>query len=99
MRDDARAGLELIDEARLQLADELGQEVHGNHACLREIGEQDIALNDAHALGHTGASRVLARELGELLVELDAQATRAVLARRRDDDAAIARAQIRYEVA
>ena len=94
VRDDARSGLERREKARLQVANQLWQQVHRDDARRGEIGRQHIALDEAHALADAGAARVVARGSDQVRVQLDAEATRAEAARRRNDDAAVARAEI-----
>src|SRR5689334_5226442 len=87
--DDTRAGLELRHEARLQLADQVWQQVNRDNARRREVGGKDIALHEAHALANAGTARILARRAHELAIELDAQSPGAEALRRRYDDAAV----------
>src|SRR5205807_8680978 len=57
-----------------------------------------VAVHEGHAVGHYRETRVVARLLEQLLVELDAQPSRAEFLRRRDHDPAIARAEIDDQV-
>src|SRR4051812_48442271 len=97
MRHDARTRLQL-DEFGLQLADQVGQQVQRHHARFREIGEQDVALDEFHTVGDSCVARVFARDLHQLAVELDAKPARTVLASGGDDDAAVARTEIHDQI-
>ena len=97
VRHDARAGLQAL-EARLQPVDEPRQQVNRDHGGPGNVRGEHVALDEGHALGHVGAARVLARLLHQRAVELDPEAARAELLRRRDHDAAVARAEIHHEV-
>ena len=92
-------GFSSLEEARLQLVDEEGQQIHRDHARLRDVGGEHVALTNDDALGDLGAARVVARLLHQPAVELDADAARAELLRRRDHDAAVARAEVDHQVA
>ena len=86
MRDDARAGLELALELRLDpLVDGLRQE-QGNNCCVGEVGLEEIPSDEGDLVGHAGLLRVLRRLLDEVGVQFDTNAAGAVLLRRGDDD-------------
>ncbi len=55
-------------------------------------------MHEGHAVGHFREPRVVPRALDQLLVELDAEPSRAEFLRRRDHDPAVARAQIDHQV-
>ena len=99
VRHDARAGRELVEEARLQLVDQRRQQVDGHHARLRDVGGQHVALHEATRGPRRSARRAFSRDFSTRRgVELDAQAARAELLRRRDHDAAVARAEVDHQV-
>src|SRR5581483_7278181 len=98
VRDDARARLKVRQEARLQPADELGQQIHGHDGGAREVGGEHIALYEARAIGNPGALRVVTRSAHERFIELDAQTACAEAACGSNDNAAVARAEVDYVV-
>ena len=65
---------------------------------LGDVGLEQVALDEARAIGHAGLLRVLARQIDHVRIEFDADGGRAAL-RRGDDGAAVARAEIHVEVA
>jgi hypothetical protein len=91
-------GPQLAGEALLQLADQAREQVDGDDARLGEIRREHVALHEGHAIGDARGARILARLVHQALVELDAKAARAELARRHDDDAAVARAEVGDEI-
>jgi hypothetical protein len=93
VRDDARAGLQL-EELRPEREVHPRQQIHGDHARLGEIGLEEVALVERNLVRDPCAARVLLGLRDTRGVEIDAEPARAVLGRRRDDDASIARAQV-----
>ncbi len=63
-------------------------------ARLRKIGLEQIALIELHLVGHFRFARILVRFGDARGIEVDAEAARAVLPRRGDDDAPVSRAQV-----
>ena len=98
VRHDARARRELVDEARLQLLHQRGQQVDRYYRCPGNVGGQHVALHEARPGRNLCQLSILARLLDQRAVELDAEAARAELLRRGDDDAAVARAEVDHQV-
>ena len=98
VRDDPRAGPQLVEEERRELRHQPRQQVHRHHVRLREVGLQHVLDTELRTLGHAGGARRLAALLHELGVELEAEALRAEFPCRCDDDAAVARAEVDHGV-
>ena len=97
VRDDARAGFQR-QQRGAQLQVDLLQQVHGDHRGHRQIGLEQVLLDEACALGHAGLRGVLAAALDQLGHDLHAQPARAEAPRRQDDDAPVARAEVEHEI-
>src|SRR4029453_11125113 len=99
VRDDPRAGSELAEQLRPQAKVQLGRQVQRHHGGLAEVGLEQIARPERHAIGDAGPAGRLHALGHQLRIDLDADAPRAEVARRRDHHAAVARAQIVDDVA
>ena len=97
MRDDARARLE-IEQPGAQFEVDPRQQVHRDHRRVAEVGFKQIPLLKRHAVGDSGLPGVGVRLVDALGIEIDAEAARLVLPRRRHDDPAVARSEIDHIV-
>ncbi len=97
MRHDAGAGFE-IEQPGPQSPVDPRQQVHGNDRCLADIGFEQILGEKFDAVPDAGVTRVFFAFRGQLFIEVNAEAARAVLFRRGDRDAPIAGAEIDHKV-
>jgi hypothetical protein len=98
VRDDARARLQLGNEARLQLPEKLGKQVDRDDGGLGNIGLERVVVDEPDLVGDPCRARVLAGPGDEAGVVIDAEAACAEAARRGDDDATVAGAEVDHEV-
>src|SRR6266702_4630356 len=99
VRDHARARLQLGEYLGAQRHVDVGQEIQRQNVSLVKVGLEQVLLQEFHAIGDADATRFVVRAPHQARVELDAETPRAVLPRRRDHDAPVARAEIDDRVA
>jgi len=99
VRDDPRAGSEFAEQLRPQAKVQLGRQVQRHHGRGAEIGLEQVARAKGHPIGDPGPAGRLHALGHQLRIDLDADAPRPEVARRRDHHAAVARAQIVDDVA
>src|SRR6266849_5567992 len=92
--DDARSGRELAKQLRQKAAVERLEEEQRHHRGFADIGLEQVAAHEAHAVFDTGAARVVDRHAQRHGVDLDADAACSEVLRRGDDDAPVAAAQV-----
>ena len=93
MRHDPRAGTELHQEFRRQLRVELGKEIERDDRRPTQVRLQHVLPQEGRPVGDARGEGAIAAVLNELRVELDAHGARAA-ARGRDDDSAVAGAEV-----
>ena len=89
-----RAGLELLQQLRAQLQVERRQQVERHDRRLADVALEQVLMQDLDPVGHAVLRDVLVGFLDALRVDVDADAARAELLRRGDDDAAVAAAEV-----
>src|SRR5437867_3482660 len=94
VRDDARTARELALQARPQPEIHLRRKKERDDARAGELGAEEVFLPEGDAFGDAGRRRVGARLADALRIDVYADAARAVAARRLDDDAPVAAAQV-----
>jgi len=94
VRHDARAGLELLQQARHQLQVHLRQQVHRHHVDAAQVGLEQVPHLETRQRLYPDALRVLARELHQPRFDVHAEAPGAEALRRLDHDASVARTQV-----
>src|SRR2546429_7159848 len=94
VRDDARSGRELAQQLRQQAPVERFEEEQSHHRGFADIRLEQVAAHEAYAVLDPAAARAVHRHAQRHRVDLDADAARAEVPRRGDDDAAVAAAQV-----
>src|SRR5437764_9510222 len=94
VRHNAHAARELALEARPQPQVHVGREKQRHHARRGELGGEQVLLPEADALGDAGGRGVGARLGDALRLDVDAHGPGAIAARRLDDDAPVAAAEV-----
>ena len=94
VRDDPRAGLQLLQQLRLEALVDVGKQVERDDGGVRDVRFEQVVLLELDLVFDVGAFGVGARLLNPLGIDIHADALRAVVFRGRDDDAAIAAAEI-----
>ncbi len=94
MRNDARSRRELAQQLRQKTAVERLEEKERHHRRFADVRLEQVAAHEAHAVLDAGAARLVHRHAQRRGVDLDADAARAELLRRGDDDAPVAAAQV-----
>jgi hypothetical protein len=92
--DDARAGPQLLEDARPKLDVELPEEIERKHGGRPQVRDEQVVGNELDAVGDARAAGVVITEIDEIGLDLDAQAARAELRRRGDHDPAVAGPEI-----
>jgi len=76
----------------------IGQQVARDHRRFAKVGLKQVLLDEARAVGHAFLFRVGIGDLQEVGIEVHPEAARAVLLRRGNDDASVARAEVNHEI-
>jgi hypothetical protein len=85
-------------QPRPQLQVHLGQQVHRHDGGRAEVGGEQVLRAELGPVGHARGARGGAAALHQLRHDLHAQAARTEAAGRRDDDAAVARAEVDHVI-
>ena len=88
-----------LHELRPQLHVDVRPQEQRHHGRRREVGLEQVALDEPHAVGDVRALRVLVGFRDALRIDVDADAARTEVLRRRDHDPAVAGAQVVDDVA
>src|SRR6266536_3078464 len=90
MRDDARAALELALQLRADREVQLGREKERDHCCVAKVCREEIFVQKPDAIDDMCLTRILPAFGDARGIDIDTDAARPELARRRDDDAPVA---------
>ena len=99
MADDAGSGLHLLQDPRPQPQVDLGGQIEGDDVGLIERSPEQVLAAELDAVGDAGRLGVGGGFADPGRIDVDAEAAGAVAARRRDQDAAVARAEVDHLVA
>src|SRR5207247_10000931 len=91
--DDPRARPELAPQLRLEPRVDALVEPHRHDGRRRNVGGEEVTLEERRAIGDLAFTRDLSRDLDQMRVDFDADRARAVLLRREHDDASRARTE------
>ena len=99
VRDDPGAGLQVPQQLGAEPEVHRGQEIQGDHGGLPDVGVEDVALDEAHAVGHASLPRVLVSLPDPPGIDVDARAPGAKSLGGGDDDPAIPGPEVVQHVA